>query len=109
VSDIHELVTEVLVSALPPNSGSELPFAVYVQWRGNDTYCVSRWSSRSQCWDVEANGWVYESIPSERADEFIAATRFPLDQAMQVARDIAPEVEVNGWTPATWLARWATS
>lgn len=67
------------------------PFAITVEWRGGDTWCVSRghgWSS-NRVWDIGINDWTYEPIPSERDDDFLRRCRFSLMQAVAVADRLA--------------------
>lgn len=57
---------------------------VTVEWRGDDRWAVL---SRGFCFDaVGTNG--YESIPSERKDEFLARFRFTRDEAVRIAREV---------------------
>ena len=53
----------------------------------------SGWSPQ-RVWSVVEGDWVYEPQPSERDDEFYAATRFDLDQALALAESLA-----NGMAP----------
>ena len=67
------------------------PHAITVDWRGGDRWAVSLgagWSSQ-RVWSVVEDDWVYEPLPSERDDEFYAATRFDLDQALALAESLA--------------------
>ena len=114
MTDLMVHQTEYMISALPVTHHEVTLFAVWVQWRGGarvggdvDRYSVSSWQSggANQVWHVGDGGWVYESIPSERSDEFLAATRYPLVRALEIAREVAPMVTVNGWTPSAVLAR----
>jgi hypothetical protein len=49
--------------------------------------------------------WGWESIPSEREDEWLATHRFPLAEALDLARKHAPDVKINGMTATEVLAR----
>jgi hypothetical protein len=42
--------------------------------------------------------WHHEGIPSERTREEIERDRFTLEEALKLAGDMAPRVEVNGMT-----------
>jgi len=58
--------------------------AVTVAWRGGDRWAVCE---RGFCWD--ATGYSeYESIPSDREDEFKARYRFDRDEAVRIAREV---------------------
>lgn len=72
-------------------------FRIYVKWRSEGKYAVSH---MSEVWD--GTEWVYESLPSNRTDEFLAATRFPLEQAVDYAQELAHTVTVNGRTYREW-------
>lgn len=74
-------------------------FRVYVQWRGADKYAISRFG---EVWNGE--DWEYESLPSNRTDEFIAKTRFSLDEAVAMAKDLPDKLSVNGRTYREWYA-----
>ncbi len=106
--------TEYMVSALPVGHRDAPRWSVWVQWRGasltdpsTDRYCISRHSSSrpNEVWHKGEQEWVYESQPSERTDEFLAATRYPLDEALAIAQMLAPGVCWNMLYPADILAR----
>ena len=92
--------TEYEVSILPEGDINRHVFAITVAYRGRGLWAVSR---HSQC--LAADGtWSWESIPSEREDEWLAAHRFPLEEALRLAKDAAPHITVNGYTVADALA-----
>lgn len=95
--------TEYLVSAVPPRVDSWYVWALKVVWRGEDRWAVT--DGFRQCLSVSGE-WDWESIPSERTDEWIAEHRFDLDTALERARELAPLRKVNGFTPAQAIARW---
>lgn len=66
---------------------------VTVAKRGDDRWAVL---SRSFCYDADGNA-EYESIPSERTDEFKARFRFSRDKAIRVARDVVLPKERARW------------
>ena len=49
--------------------------------------------------------WHHEKLPSERTREEIADHRFPLKEALELARAMAPRVTINGLTAAEAVAR----
>lgn len=68
--------------------------AVTVEWRGEDKWAVVVRHS----WCVDANGErKYESIPSDREDEFKARFRFARDEAIRIACDVAVPKERARW------------
>ncbi len=72
-------------------------------WGGVFTVHV-QWSAVGDLWAVRANGRVYdaagvelyEPIPSERDDEFLARFRHDLNTALAVAAVVAPKITING-------------
>jgi hypothetical protein len=101
MSVIEPRVTEYSVSALPEDEpmffGS---FALKVAYRG-----AGRWAVllRSFCLGTDGE-WDYESIPSERGDEWLATHRFDEQTALRLAVEHAPKVTVNRWTVDAALA-----
>ena len=98
-----EFASVYMVCALPREHPSFHDFAVTVEWRGSmfpDRLDVS-WAVcwRGRCADKHGE-WDYEPRPSSRTDEWIASHRFSVDEALRIARALAPDVVVNGWTPA---------
>lgn len=53
-----------------------------------------------QCWDGKE--WVHESSPSNRTDKFKKKSRFPLDEAVEIALSKIETVLVNGRTYTEW-------
>lgn len=90
-------VTRYEVSLLPESNINRRHFTLYVEWRGNDTWAVT--NGFHECLGTDGS-WSYESIPSERRDEWIVEHRFDLDTALKLARDHAPNATVNGFTAA---------
>lgn len=75
-------------------------WALTVEYRGRGSWAVKR---NVFCLS-RAGEWDYEMRPSEREDEWLAEHRFPLDEALELAKQAAPHVIVNGMTPADLLA-----
>ncbi len=105
MTDVHTMATVYTVSALPPDHRENGLFAVTVEWRGHydgsDKWAACR---HRQCLDVNGE-WDWESIPSEREDDWLATHRFDLETALRLAQQAAPNITVNGFTPADVLAR----
>jgi len=104
--DFNKLVkvTEYTVSLLPDDHIDAGAFEIRVQYRGRGLWGVCR---MRQCLGADGQ-WDWESIPSERGDEWLKAHRFELQDALRRALDAAPSVTVNGRTAAEALARGAS-
>lgn len=97
---IYEYPTKYTVSALPEDIG-EYAWDLTVEYRGNDTWAVSR---HSQCLGSDGT-WDWEPQPSSREDDWLATHRFGLQEALELARKEAPNVWVNDLQPADILAK----
>lgn len=81
------------------------------------TYCCSvvcngygKWSVRrgalggdAPCLGTDGQ-WHYEHLPSERTEQELAEHRFDLETALNLARNMAPRVTLNGRTAEEALA-----
>ncbi len=108
--------TRYEVSCLPPDYPDADMFTLTVEWRGGDLWAVKRGTAS---YDAEGNrswGFVWENdrepvTGAEFAsyeqghDAWMAAHRFDLGTALDVAKKAAPGVVVNGWTVERVLAR----
>lgn len=56
---------------------------VFVEKRGKDKWCVRAFGNTVVDRDLKRQ---YEPMPSSRTDEFVAATRFTLDEAFDIAK-----------------------
>lgn len=56
---------------------------VYVEKRGENAWCVSVFGGTVVDRDLKRH---YEPMPSSRTEEFIAATRFNLNEAFEIAK-----------------------
>jgi hypothetical protein len=74
-----------------------------VEYRGRGLWAVTRGGMRT-CLNADGE-WDYEMRPSEREDEWLAAHRFSLGDAIDLARRHAPDVTINGLTAVEVLAR----
>jgi hypothetical protein len=86
--------TRFEVSLFPADDINRSAFTIDVEYRGHDRWAVVR---HRQCLNA-AGEWSYESIPSEREEEWLAAHRFDLATAQQLAKQAAPHLIVNGRT-----------
>lgn len=84
-------VTEYTVSLLPegPDASS---YEITVSYRGRGLWAVAR---HRMCLGGDGE-WDWESLPSERAEEWLLAHRFDLDTALRLAKEAAPGIVVNG-------------
>lgn len=58
---------------------------IYVESRGRTGWAVTE-GSRA-CFNTDGE-WEYEPMPSNRDDDFIARTRFTLDEALKIAESV---------------------
>ena len=79
---------------MPEGNVNRYHYEITVEFRGPGSWAVLH---SGYCLGVDGD-WDYESIPSERADEWKAAHRFPLDRALELAKAAAPGMTANGWT-----------
>lgn len=91
--------TRYVVSCLPDGDINAPHFSLSVEYRGRSLWAVVR---NGSCLN-SAGQWSYESIPSEREDEWLAEHRFDLDTALKLAKEAASHVTVNGHTVADAL------
>lgn len=101
VGEIFESATEYTVSCIPEDNINRPVFEITVAYRGNGRWAVCR---LRQCLGSDGQ-WDYESIPSERTDEWLATHRFDLETALKLAREAAPKIRTNGASVADVL-RW---
>lgn len=95
--------TRYAVCAVPEDHTWYRRFVIYVEWRGDDRWAVVQPWAPTPC--LSSSGeWDWEMRPSERTREWIAAHRFDLHTALEMAKREAPKMTVNGWTPAQVLA-----
>lgn len=74
-------------------------YVLYVEHRGNDRWCVT---NGAYCYRKDGHK-SYESMPSSRTDRFKKAYRFSLEDALALAKKMAPKMTVMGKTAEqTW-------
>jgi len=74
---------------------------ITVEYRG-----LGKWAVLRGPWCLGADGgWDVEPRPSSRDDDWLEAHRFPVDEALKLARHHAPKVTINGMTALEVLAR----
>jgi hypothetical protein len=88
------------ISIMPEDMQDRRVFTIKVERVGPGSFAV-RW--QGECLSRDRK-WVYEHIPSERTDEWKLAHRWGYDEALSVAREMAPKLESNGRTVQDWMA-----
>jgi hypothetical protein len=103
VAEIPEAVvhpTRFDVSCLPLDDINAHGFTLTVEYRGR-----GKWAVLNSRWCLSSTGeWEWESIPSEREDDWLETHRFDLETAQRLAVEAAPKMVCNGWTVADALA-----
>jgi hypothetical protein len=94
-------ITEYSVSCLPQDDVNADLFTLTVVERAPGRWAVTRGSF---CYDADGKR-EFESNPTGRTEEFRARFRFTLDDALALAKRVAPTMTVNGRTVADVLAR----
>lgn len=92
--EAHVRATEYTVSCLPASDVNAYLFTLTVEERSEGRWAVCR---NSSCYDREGRR-EHERIPSERRAEWLARFRFPLEEALEIAKRLAPTITVNGYT-----------
>ncbi|AZF95156.1 hypothetical protein [Mycobacterium phage MKC-IRE-02] len=93
MSEVFVRPTRYEVTAWPgPVDGvNRSQFVLYVEWRGEDRWCVT---DGSYCYRRDGHK-SYERNPSSRTDRFKKAYRFSLDEALEIAKRVAPTIRVG--------------
>ncbi|MFD7661301.1 hypothetical protein [Streptomyces sp. NPDC059788] len=92
--------TRYTVSCLTEDDINARAFDIEIVYRGDGRWAVCR---LGKCLSADGT-WSYESIPSERRDDWLAKHRFDFETAERLAREAAPHITVNGHTVADALA-----
>lgn len=94
--------TEYTVSLLPDDDVNHHVFAITVQYRGGGRWAVTR--GEHACLGRDGT-WAQGVKPYDRGDDWLAAHRFDRETAIELAREAAPAVMVNGITALQAYAR----
>lgn len=86
--------TSYAVSCFPSEHPEAYNFTLHVAWRNKDRWCVT---DGAYCYDQDGNQ-EYESNPSSRTDEFKHRYRHSLEDALALAKRLAPGMTINGHT-----------
>jgi hypothetical protein len=101
MAEVTVEATTLTVNAVPADVPQAYLWELTVEKRGPDSWAVCR---MRECLGSDGEWW-YESIPSERSDEWLKTHRFDLSTAVRLARLEAPKVTVNGLSVAAVLER----
>lgn len=109
-------ITSYAVSCLPEDHADAFHFTIKVEYRGHDRWTVTKstrylgadgkWSYGYSWRDGTQEPQSDEDFREVREgrDAWLAAHRFDLETALDLAKQNAPLVKVNGWTAAALLA-----
>jgi hypothetical protein len=62
--------------------------------RGNNLWSIDM-LGHQMCYDKKDEDFIWQPLPSERTDEFLQRTRFPLDIAIEITEKLALEYEIE--------------
>jgi hypothetical protein len=92
---------EYTVNCVPEDDINSFSFQIRVQYRGNGRYAVIR--GGDMCLGADGT-WDFGVKEYDRGDDWLNAHRFDLDTALNLAKQQAPLVTVNGHTVTDALA-----
>jgi hypothetical protein len=105
--EVRVVATSYLVTAWPEDMADNIDaymWSVSVTDRGHGKWAVIRGGDGGPCLGTD-DEWDYEPSPSNREDDWLAAHRFDLDEALLLARDHAPRIRINGMTALECIER----
>lgn len=70
----------------PADLGARIVVEIRSYREDSDVWAVT--NGAEGCYNLKKQEWVYEPSPSNRTDEFIEQTRYPLDQAWEIAQQL---------------------
>ena len=65
----------------------EMADGLFIEKRGKDSWAIT---NIGNCYAKEG-GWEHEPLPSNRSNEFIARTRFTLEEACKITKRLSKE------------------
>jgi hypothetical protein len=84
-----------MVTKYPEGGVNAREFTLWVEHRGpGDRWCVT---DGAFCYRKDGHK-SYESLPSSRTDRFKKAYRFPLEQALEIAKKVVPKLTIGNKT-----------
>jgi hypothetical protein len=93
-SDVYVQITEFDVSCFPLDHEERHHFNITVEYRGRGLWAIKH---HAMCLGDDGE-WDYEPSPSNREDDWLETHRFTMQDAIRLAREAAPKLQVNGWT-----------
>jgi len=87
-------ITRYTLDAFPYSDNAGI-WCINIEERGEDQWAVL-W--HGYCLNRRTMQWDYEPLPSSRTKRFLSTHRFPLDQALALAKTAFPKIKVNGRT-----------
>lgn len=93
--------TEYTVNCLPEDDLDGDVFGLTVRYRGDGRWAVQR--GEHSCLGADGE-WAQGIKPYDRGDDWLDAHRFDLDTALELAKQAAPKVTVNGYTVVDAMA-----
>jgi len=63
----------------------EMPNGIIVDYRSPEEWAIV---DTGACWSEENQEWIPEPIPSNRSEDFLNKTRYPLDEAIRIAQTL---------------------
>jgi hypothetical protein len=99
--DVRVTPVKYEVSVLPLDFEDGYLWTINVEYRGNDL-----WAIMHRVGNVYGkNGtWSHEHVPGERTDEWLEEYRWPLEEALEKAKELAPGLKFHGMSPEDLLA-----
>jgi hypothetical protein len=93
---LFEEVEEISISPIPVGDINRPGWAVTVTFGGREVDGVKLYGVKNLGRALSRDGtWDHEPIPSSRTDEWLAEHRFPLEEAMTLARSVAHTITWN--------------
>lgn len=113
IPEATALPTTYVVSCLPEGHDARLAYTINVQYRGEGLYAIVRNALRF--WGTDGT-WQYKpnwdedggEAEAQAEEKWLAAHRFGHDEALRLARELAPTLTYRGLTVADALAEEAT-
>jgi hypothetical protein len=107
VAEVYERPTAIEVTIWPEDAEclDAFTWCVTVAYRGRGKWAVLRGDSGSRVCLGRDGKWDHEPSPSSRDDDWLADHRFGKDEALALAREWAPKVDINGYEAVEVLAR----